>query len=377
MNKNLILVLLLGLILIAGCDNKTKLTKISNDSLPVPQIEFNPKAYVCCYTNDIIKIDGKFSEPVWQQTEWTDYFVDIEGDLKEAPYLTTRVKMLWDSTNFYFAAELEEPHIWAKLKKRDAVIYHDNDFEIFIDPNGDSHEYYELEVNAFGTEWDLFLVRPYRDGAPAINAWDIQNLQTGVTIYGTINNPSDTDSLWSLECAIPWEVLSQAAYKAAPPNENDQWRLNFSRVQWETEIIGNDYQKKKDANNNNLPEHNWVWSPQGLIAMHYPEMWGFVQFTTKQPGDVIPEFTYDPIEDLKYLLRQIYYAQKTYKMQYGTFTDNLDDLELSDIKDQIAASVTYIAASQNQFEIETVFNDGRSVSINHEGRTTITERTAE
>ena len=26
-------------------------------------------------------------------------------------------------------------------------------------------------------------------------------------------------------------------------------------------------------------EDNWVWSPQGEIAMHLPERWGFLQFS--------------------------------------------------------------------------------------------------
>ena len=56
--------------------------------------------------------------------------------------------MLWDDEYFYVAAELEEPDIWATLTERDAVIFYDNDFEIFIDPDGDSHEYYEFEMNA-------------------------------------------------------------------------------------------------------------------------------------------------------------------------------------------------------------------------------------
>ena len=36
----------------------------------------------------------------------------------------------WDSRYFYFFAEMEEPHLWARLKQRDTVIFYDNDFEI-------------------------------------------------------------------------------------------------------------------------------------------------------------------------------------------------------------------------------------------------------
>ncbi len=56
---------------------------------------------------------------------------------------------------------LGEPAIWGKLTKRDAIIYKDNDFEVFIDPDGDGLNYYELEINALGTIMDLFLKKPY------------------------------------------------------------------------------------------------------------------------------------------------------------------------------------------------------------------------
>ena len=82
--------------------------------------------------------------------------------------------MLWDDKYLYIGAAMVEPHVWATLTERDAVIYHDNDFEVFIDPDGDTHLYYEIEINALGTVWDLLLVRPYRDGGPAIDAWDVR-----------------------------------------------------------------------------------------------------------------------------------------------------------------------------------------------------------
>ena len=94
-------------------------------------------------------------------------FVDIEGDAKPAPRFRTRAKMLWDDTYFYIAAEMEEPHVWGTLTKHDSVIFHDNDFEVFLDPDGDTHDYYEFEINALNTGWDLFLDKPYRDGGQA------------------------------------------------------------------------------------------------------------------------------------------------------------------------------------------------------------------
>ena len=239
-----------------------------------------PKVYVCERARGAIKIDGKLNEPAWRKAAATDAFVYIEGDLKPLPRFVTRAKMLWDDQYFYLAAELEDPHVWGTLTQRDSVIFHDNDFEVFIDPNGDRNEYYEFEINALNTGWDLFLPKPYRDGGTAQNSWDIIGLKTAVHINGTLNNPKDKDQGWSVEMALPWKALAEYAHKAAPPNHGDEWRVNFSRVEWQHEIVNGKYRKVV-----NTKEDNWVWSPQGVVDMHRPEMWGIVRFVKPQAGN--------------------------------------------------------------------------------------------
>ena len=114
-------------------------------------LPFSPRHYVAYRAAAAITMDGRLDEPAWAAAPWTDPFVDIEGDRRPAPRFRTRAKMLWDERCFYVAAEMEEPDVWGTITERDAVIFHDNDFEIFIDPDGDTHDYYELEVNALGT----------------------------------------------------------------------------------------------------------------------------------------------------------------------------------------------------------------------------------
>ena len=162
-----------------------------------------PQQYACLRAGQPPVIDGQLDDPVWATAPWTRTFVDIEGDAKPLPPLGTRAKLLWDDRFFYVAAILEEPHVWATLTERDSVIFQDNDFEVFIDPDGDTHEYYELEINARGTVWDLFLVRPYRDGGPALHGWDIAGLKSAVVVDGTLNDATDRDRDWSVEIAMP------------------------------------------------------------------------------------------------------------------------------------------------------------------------------
>ena len=69
-------------------------------------LEQPPKHYVCYRTSGEMAIDGKLDEKEWSLVEWTDTFVDIEGDKQPIPYLKTKVKMLWDDNYLYIAAHL-------------------------------------------------------------------------------------------------------------------------------------------------------------------------------------------------------------------------------------------------------------------------------
>ncbi|MCI0513676.1 carbohydrate-binding family 9-like protein [candidate division KSB1 bacterium] len=304
----------------------------STGPFPEPKIAFAPRQYVCYRAATALRIDGQLTEKSWEQAAWTTDFIDIEGDLKPLPRFKTHAKMLWDDEYFYIAAELEEPHVWATLKKRDSIIFLDNDFEIFIDPDGDTHHYYELEINALGTEWDLFLPQPYRDQGQAIFAWDIQGLKTAVAVNGTMNDPTDQDQSWTVEIALPWEVLRECATAAQKPRAGDQWRVNFSRVEWQIETGTGKYQKViNPATGKPFPEDNWVWSPQGLINMHYPEMWGYVQFSDKIAGIGTEPFVSRLDNQAQWVLRQIYYREISFFRQNRCFSENLTALGIAPV----------------------------------------------
>jgi hypothetical protein len=232
-----------------------------------------PKRYICQRAAESIVIDGRLDEPAWAAAPWTDAFVDIQGDSKPRPRFATRAKMLWDDKYFYIGAELEEPHVWATLTKHDDIVFRNPDFEVFIDPNGDRREYYEIEINALNTIFDLFLVRTYIDGGPALHGWDCKGLKSAVHIDGTLNDPTDTDRGWSVEFAFPWTALAEAAHRPTPPHPGDVWRVNFSRVEWQIRVVNGRYEKIPGT-----VEDNWVWSPQGVVNMHVPEHWGSVVF---------------------------------------------------------------------------------------------------
>ena len=223
-------------------------------------------------------IDGRMSDAAWGRARWSEVFTDIEGAGRPAPRFRSRFKMLWDDRYWYIAAELEEPDLWATIREHDAVIFRDNDFELFVDPSGTAHRYFEVEVNQFATVWDLFLPKPYREGGHAVNEWNIVGLKIAVSLQGTINDPRDRDRGWTVELAIPWAAFADSGHNLVPPHNGDRWRVNFSRVEWDVDTLHGTYAKRMDAAGKPRPEHNWVWSPQGVVNMHVPERWGVVRF---------------------------------------------------------------------------------------------------
>ena len=335
---------------------------------------FAPRHYVASRASLPIRVDGKLDDPAWASAPWTETFVDIEGSRRPEPRFKTRAKMLWDDEWFYVAAEMEEPDLWGTLTERDSVIFRDNDFELFIDPDGDTHTYYELEVNALGTPWDLLLIKPYRDGGPAINGWDITGLQARVDLKGTLNKPADRDQGWTIELALPWRILKEAAPGHNPPKPGDRWRMNFSRVEWQMDVIEGKYSKRLQAGSKNpLPEDNWVWSPQGAINMHMPERWGYVQFSDRPAAgrEAIP-FVDDPNEAVKWALRRLYYRQGSYRAANGTYATTLDAINASDIRVDGIEFKPAMQTTASTYEITASGFDGFTVHIMHDGRVWVT-----
>ncbi|MCA9300672.1 MAG: carbohydrate-binding family 9-like protein [Phycisphaerales bacterium] len=279
-----------------------------------------PRTYICQYVETPPVIDGRAND--WSGLPWTEEFIDIEGT--DVPPLRTRAKMCWDDEAIYFMAEMVEPHLWATYTERDSVIFHENDFEVFLNPSGDSHTYYEFEMNALNTVWDLLLRRPYKDGGSADNDWTIKGLRTAVHLDGTLNDPSDVDRGWTVEIAMPFKAFDIHTDTPGAPNPGDQWRINFSRVEWDLEVVDGVYRKIKDR-----PEHNWVWSPQYVINMHKPEHWGYVQFSKGQHDTFIP----DESRPARVTLQKIYEAQRLHHKAHDSWATTFAELGLDPGRD--------------------------------------------
>jgi hypothetical protein len=258
---------------------------------------------------------------------------------------------------------LQEPQIWAYQTHHDDIIYKDNDFEVFIDPDNNAHQYFEVEVNAINKIFDLYLPKPYRDKGDALISWDVAGLRSGVTINGTLNQPQDQDKSWTVEMAIPLKAV-RMGFPWQPPTEGTLWRINFSRVEWDTRAEGNQNVKLKDAAGKDLPEHNWVWSPQGVINMHYPERWGYLQFT-RQANTT---WQMPQAELRKQYLWLVYYRQQRYRQQKGRYATTLAELKITpQVTAGKQANQLQLAATPYQFTATVTAAGSTAIRINDEG----------
>lgn len=272
-----------------------------------------PPTYVCGRTPTPPVIDGKGEEAAWQTARELTPFRDIEG--AAIPH-HCRVKMLWDDTCLYILADMDEEHLWASQTEHDSIIYHDPDFEVFIDPDGDGLNYIELEINALNTTWDLFVTRPYHFNDPHIlHDWEIKGLKHAVHLRGTLNTPGDTDAGWSVELAIPWSSITSHAHlprTSKAPESGSCMRMNFSRVNWQVSPTAGGYTKLP------CPESNHVWAPTGKINIHLPEHWGRVIFSPN-PASEWEAAAPDLSHGAKLRLYETLHAQLEYRSKHGKF----------------------------------------------------------
>jgi len=325
--------------------------------------------YLVYKTISDIKIDGEPNEISWQKAAWSEYFQDIEGELKPQPLYQTRFKMLWDENNLYILAELEEPHIWSYYTRHDQIIYHENDFEIFIDPTRDTHNYFEFELNAQNTLLDLFMPKPYRNGGQVDIGWNCEDFESAVSIEGSVNNPEDTDVRWLLEVAIPFKSLNLGG-KYKMPENGSYFKINFSRVQWQTEVVDGRYQKiKNKVTNKDRKEDNWVWSAQGVINMHYPERWGLAQFSSNPVGGEAVAFMYPDEEKFGSYLWLVYYKQQSYRRINGEYATTLSELDLfQSTKTKSGEAFLYkMEVDGHTFSIFLQTENGLHLSLNQDG----------
>jgi len=232
---------------------------------PIPGAAEIP-TYVVQRTPWPIVVDGRLDDDAWSLAERTSAWRWL--DTHEAPRWYTYGQMTWDDEFLYFAFYAQDPDVWATLQLRDEPVFVEEDFEIFLDPDGDEFNYYEWQINPLGTVYDVIWTRPAQTPGPPArgqHAFDLAPMLTGVEVKGTVWRRDDTDTGWTAEAALSWSGLAEIPGRfRTPPEQGDVWRIGFSRVE-----------------NPRPPfwQADWTWPTHGEYNMHIGQRDAYVQFS--------------------------------------------------------------------------------------------------
>jgi hypothetical protein len=281
----------------------------------VPQLNPNgygwvPGRYTALRAPSPVTPDGRAASAAWAKAPRTPRFVDMASGVPAA--MTTTAAILWDDEAMHIAFWAEEPNPTATMTERDALLFYENDLEIFID-GGDS--YYELELNALGTIYEVFYI--WRDAKTPGSKWDAprfdvnhprvhsfggdyprtkDNFWTGnhprgtrwayldydlpglavkVHVDGTVNDPGGTSRGWTAEISVPWSGLVDLSNgRSLPPKDGDTWGIFMGR-----------FQQLNTRGPAEVATAGWAAHAFGIADTHLPESFTQVTFSTKVAGE--------------------------------------------------------------------------------------------
>ena len=149
-------------------------------------------------------IDGDLSDPAWGQAELMDEFYAYRSG-GDPPAAATTARILWDETYLYVGFEMTDADIRSSCDLRgvcgrDANLFQGDVIELFVKESTSNTRYHEFEWSPLGEEFDARFDR-VRFGSPG-TGWE-SGMSSAVQVQGTADDPSDTDTGWTIEARIP------------------------------------------------------------------------------------------------------------------------------------------------------------------------------
>jgi hypothetical protein len=141
----------------------------------------------------------------------------------------TTARLLWDDDYLYYSADMEDADLYATVTERNGMTWNDDVFELFFKPAADKLGYYEFQVNAAGTELEMFLPSRGAGGYPRFAPLSNLGMESAVRLDGTLNKWEDKDTGWTVEGRIPWTAFKGTGGK---PKAGDKWHFALCRYDY-------------------------------------------------------------------------------------------------------------------------------------------------
>jgi hypothetical protein len=163
---------------------------------PAPPVQ---RVYDCLRTAAPPSLDANLSDACWQGAPWA-----LIGQSQ------ARAKLLWDEVYLYFAAEITDATPRCVHKDRDANVWEDDCFEIYLSPDPRGGACYELDFNSAGAIFDALRFPRLLPG------WTAPSLEV---------RTRPRAGGWTIEGRVRLSEFVGAS--RLPPRHDDRWRANF------------------------------------------------------------------------------------------------------------------------------------------------------
>ena len=178
------------------------------------------------YASVAPKIDGKLDDAIWQKAvTFKDTYAF--GSTTVAPECPTTWKIAWDDKCLYFAFDCVDTDLISPKIERDGTVFFDDCVEMFILPDFRYRTYWELVIGPSGSIYDSIQCKAYYEwGCNSKTNENIEGLQVGIALNGTLNQSGDKDQGYTVEVAVPFDQLPGYSRAKAAAGQT----LNFMLV---------------------------------------------------------------------------------------------------------------------------------------------------
>ncbi|MEC7564613.1 MAG: PQQ-dependent sugar dehydrogenase, partial [Planctomycetota bacterium] len=185
------------------------------------------RIFECVYTAVPVIVDGNLSEDAWRNASEIARFTR-PGPGGVLPNSVTKVRTCWDKDYFYFAAEMEDRDIVARLTQHDDLLWTEDVFEVFMRPSKQHNGYYEFQVNPLETTLDIYWPQMPM-GKDARNQMFRDQLKSNEFDFDVRVKQLQEQNYWIVEGRIGWKQMHMTGGR---PAVEEAWDVAFCRYDY-------------------------------------------------------------------------------------------------------------------------------------------------
>jgi hypothetical protein len=170
-----------------------------------------------------IQIDGKLNEADWKAAQNTDGLVNPLSGQPGA--FEARVQVLYDAEAIYCAFLVADEFLQSSFTQNDDHLWEQDTVEVMFDPDGDTKNYFELQVSPRGVHFDTRYDSPRQPRPFGHVDWSSQ-VQAKAQVDGTLGD-NKPDKGYAVELKVPWTAFAVGERPLQRPSAGDTWRINF------------------------------------------------------------------------------------------------------------------------------------------------------